>query len=253
MLFVQVCASSKLAESIAALLEGLKGARAVTLIPAVRPGHSVVSATVPPTALDRLLRQLSDLGVGEQDVTVSRLDGVGRLRGDLTETGVAWSDLLGAAWREARPIGRYLVFMFAAGVIACYGVTDDNGILIVGAMAVSPDLLPIVAVGVGLIGRNLGLASRALLTLALGLGLAGLAAAIFGFAQDQLDLLPSGFDLHETGVLGGLVHVNDETIVVAFVAGIAGMLAFETRAGSAIGVANFTPNPDDANSVSRWG
>ena len=31
--------------------------------------------------------------------------------------------------------------------------------------------------------------------------------------------------------------MNDETIVVAFVAGVAGMLAFETRASSAIGVA----------------
>jgi uncharacterized membrane protein len=71
----------------------------------------------------------------------------------------------------------------------------------------------------------------------IGLGLASLAAAIFGFAQNQLDLLPSGFDLHKTGVLGGLVDVNDEVIVVAFVAGAAGMLAFETRAAAAIGVA----------------
>jgi uncharacterized hydrophobic protein (TIGR00271 family) len=127
--------------------------------------------------------------------------------------------------------------MFAAGVIACYGVTDDNAILIVGAMAVSPDLLPIVAVAVGIVGRNLKLARTALLSLVLGLALACLAAAIFAFAQDQLDLLPSGFNLHKTGILGGLVDVNDETIVVAFVAGAAGMLAFETRAVAAVGVA----------------
>jgi uncharacterized hydrophobic protein (TIGR00271 family) len=145
--------------------------------------------------------------------------------------------VLGAAWRQARPIGRYLVFMFVAGVIACYGVIDDNGILIVGAMAVSPDLLPIVAAAVGIVGRNWKLAGRSLLTLAIGLGLASVAAAIFALAQDQLDLIPSGFDLHRTGVLGGLVSVNDETIVVALVAGIAGMLAFETRASLAIGVA----------------
>jgi uncharacterized hydrophobic protein (TIGR00271 family) len=122
-------------------------------------------------------------------------------------------------------------------VIACYGVTEDNAILIVGAMAVSPDMLPIVAIAVGLVGRNARLAGTSLLTLAIGLGLASLAAAIFGFAQDQLDLIPSGFNLHKTGVLRGLIEVNDETIVVAFVAGSAGMLAFETRAGAAIGVA----------------
>lgn len=237
MLFVQVIGHSKRAESIAALLDQLEGARAVTLVPAVRVDHSVASATVPPAALDELLDDLDRLGVSATDITVTRAEAVGQAAGGVREAGVVWSDVLGTAWRQARPIGRYLVFMFAAGVIACYGVTEDNAILIVGAMAVSPDLLPIVAIAVGLVGRNPRLAGTSLLTLAIGLGLASLAAAIFGFAQDQLDLLPSGFDLHRAGVLGGLVDVSDETIVVAFVAGAAGMLVFETRAASAIGVA----------------
>jgi uncharacterized hydrophobic protein (TIGR00271 family) len=236
-LLVQVIGHSKRAESIAALLDQLEGARAVTLVPAVRVDHSVASATIPPAALDELLDDLDRLGVSATDITVTRAEAVGQAAGGVREAGVVWSDVLGTAWRQARPIGRYLVFMFAAGVIACYGVTEDNAILIVGAMAVSPDLLPIVAIAVGLVGRNPRLAGTSLLTLAIGLGLASLAAAIFGFAQDQLDLLPSGFDLHRTGVLGGLVDVSDETIVVALVAGAAGMLVFETRAASAIGVA----------------
>jgi uncharacterized hydrophobic protein (TIGR00271 family) len=236
-LFVQVIGHAKRAEMVAGLLDRLEGARAVTVVPSVRADHSVASATVPRTALDELLAGLQRLGVSAADITVTRAEAVGVPAARLPEAGVAWSDVLGSAWRQARPIGRYLVFMFVAGVIACYGVIDDNAILIVGAMAVSPDLLPIVAVAVGLVGRNPRLAGTSFLTLAIGLGLASAAAAIFGFAQDHLDLIPSSFDLHQTGVLGGLVHVNDETIVVAFVAGAAGMLAFETRAASAIGVA----------------
>ena len=237
MLFVQVTGHRRNADSIAGLLDQLEGSRAVTLVPAVRADHSVASATIPPTELDGLLDELRSIGVPRSDITVTRAEAVGRPADGVRDVGVAWSDLLGSAWQQARPIGRYLAFMFTAGVIACYGVTDDNSILIVGAMAVSPDLLPIVAIAVGVVGRKPRLAGSSLLTLAVGLGLASLAAAIFGFAQDQLDLLPSGFNLHKTGVLGGLVHVNDETIIVAFVAGVAGMLAFETRAGSAIGVA----------------
>jgi Domain of unknown function (DUF389) len=214
-LFVQVIGQGNRAESIAGLLDQLEGARAVTLVPAVRAGHSVASATIPPTALDGLMEELQRLGVPVADITVTRAEAVGQPAGTEREAGVAWSDVLGSAWREARPIGRYLAFMFAAGVIACYGVTDDNPILIVGAMAVSPDLLPIVAIAVGVVGRNLRLAGASLLTLAIGLGLTSLAALIFGFAQDQLDLIPSGFSLHKTGVLGGLVKVNDETLVVA--------------------------------------
>jgi uncharacterized hydrophobic protein (TIGR00271 family) len=236
-LLVQVIGDSKRAESIAELLDRLEGARAVTLVPAVRMGHSVASATIPPPALDGLLEELQRLGVSVMDITVTRAEAVGQPAGRVREAGVAWSDVLGSAWRQARPIGRYLAFMFAAGVIACYGVTDDNAILIVGAMAVSPDLLPIVAIAVGIVGRNRRLAGASFVTLAVGLGLASVAAAIFAFAQDQLDLLPSDFNLHKTGILGGLVDVNDETIVVAFVAGAAGMLAFETRAASSTGVA----------------
>jgi hypothetical protein len=41
-----------------------------------------------------------------------------------------------------------------------------------------------------------------------------LAAALCALAQDELDLIPSGFDLHETGVLGSLTDVNNETNVV---------------------------------------
>ena len=148
-----------------------------------------------------------------------------------------WADVLGTARLNARPIARYLVFMFVAGVIACYGVIDGNVILIVGAMAVSPDLLPITAIGVGIVGRRPALAGRALLTLALGLAMASVAAAIFAFAQDWFDLIPSGFKVQEAGVLGSLTTVNNETIAVALAAGVAGMLALETRASAGVGVA----------------
>ena len=177
MLLVQVFAGTTLAKSIAELLDGLEGARAVTLVPGARAGSSMASAMIVPTALDGLLKNLRERGVPDEDIMVSRLEAVGQLAGRATEASVVWSDVLGAAWHQARPIGRYLAFMFVAGAIACYGGTDNNGILIVGAMAVSPDLLPIVAVGVEVVGRNLGLASRALLTLAAGFAVAIAAAA----------------------------------------------------------------------------
>jgi uncharacterized hydrophobic protein (TIGR00271 family) len=126
--------------------------------------------------------------------------------------------------------------MAVAGVIACYGVVDVNPILIVGAMAVSPDLLPITATAVGLVGRSLRLAGKALLALTVGMAVASAFAALFAYAQNQLSLLPSGFNINET-VLRSLATVNDETIAVALAAGVAGMLAFETRASSGVGVA----------------
>ena len=64
-------------------------------------------------------------------------------------------------------------------MIASYGVTERNVILIVGAMAVSPDLLPITAIGVGVVGRSPRLVGEAFVTLVLGLvGTCGAAAAV---------------------------------------------------------------------------
>ena len=96
----------------------------------------------------------------DADITLTRVEVVGSLATGPAEASLVWADVIGTAWLNARPIARYLAFMFAAGVIGGYGVIDDNSILIVGAMAVSPDLLPITAIGVGMVARRLGLAGR---------------------------------------------------------------------------------------------
>jgi uncharacterized hydrophobic protein (TIGR00271 family) len=193
-------------------------------------------ATVHSRAVDELLRDLRRLGVPDAEVTLTREEVLGRSSAAGAEAGLVWEDVLGMAARNSRPIARYLAFMLAAGVIASYGVIEYNGILIVGAMAISPDLLPITAVGVGLVDRRLRLAGRAFLTLVVGMAFSSGAAAASAFAQDQFDRIPSSFNIDST-VLGSLTDVNNETIVVALAAGVAGMLALETRASSGVGVA----------------
>jgi uncharacterized hydrophobic protein (TIGR00271 family) len=223
--------------TVAERLDELIDVSRVRLVDATRARHSVVSAAVRPRAVDTTLDEVRRLGVPDADITLTRVEVVGSLATGTADTSFVWADVIGTAWLNARPVARYLAFMFAAGVIGSYGVIDDNSILIVGAMAVSPDLLPITAIGIGIVARRLGLAVRALLTLAVGLGVAAFAAALSAFVQDQLDLMPSAFDIEVTGVLGGLATVNNETIAVALVAGIAGMLALETRASAGVGVA----------------
>src|SRR3954453_12972765 len=99
---------------------------------------------------------------------------------------------------NGRVVGQYLVFMVVAGVIGCYGVIDRNTLLLVGAMPVSPDLLPITEIAFGVPGRDLNLLWRAFLTLFAGVAVAGIVASLFTVLQDQLDLLPADFILHDT-------------------------------------------------------
>ena len=193
------------------------------IIPALPDGRSLVFGEVRHDATDALVDELIALGVPRADARLTRVEELGGGVTGVEGTSLIWADVVGLAGSNARIFSRYLAFMAVAGVIACYGVIDSNPILIVGAMAVSPDLLPITATAVGLVGLSLRLTARALVTLSVGLGVASVFAAIFAFAQSELSLLPAAFNIDST-VLHGLVHVDDETIAVALVAGIAGCL-----------------------------
>ena len=223
----------------AALLDGMDGVRRVLVITAAEPDTAVLWADVRPAAADEVLATLDHLEVGQDDYILARLDVVApsdrRPLGGASE-GFAWVQVLGEARANARPLARFGVLMAVAGVIAALGVIDENPILIVGAMAVSPDLLPICAACVGLVGRRLRLTRQSLVTLAVGLALAALLAGILTAALDLFDVLPTKYNAN-VSFLHGLTNVDYSTVLIALSAGIAAMLAFETRASLAVGVA----------------
>jgi uncharacterized hydrophobic protein (TIGR00271 family) len=124
--------------------------------------------------------------------------------------------------------------MGVAGVVAGVGVLEASTILIIGAMAISPDLLPLAAACVGLVGRRPRLVARSLGTLAVGLGLGTVTA---GAASLLLRAVGTYSGDLRSGVLHGLITTDATTVVVALAAGIAAMLTYESRAGAAVGVA----------------
>jgi uncharacterized hydrophobic protein (TIGR00271 family) len=236
MLDLKVSGESADMARVAARLDAITGTAQVCVLDTVRPGRSVVRADVAHDSVDEVLDELELLAVPARSISIARIELVGQLAGRKADTSLVWADVVGVAGTNARLVGRYLAFMVVAGVVGCYGVIDRNPMLIVGAMAVSPDLLPIAAIAVGAVGRDRGLAGRALLTLVVGLAVAGIVAALLTLLQNELDLIPASFDIDNT-VLQSLATVGDETIVVALFAGIAGMLAIETRASAGVGVA----------------
>ena len=236
MLQLRVFGASASLSEVGEALEEVGETRNVVVTPALRPGHALMTAEVSPGSADAVLEFVLSRGVPPEDIAIARLDEIGPVAPGRTGTSLVWADVLGQAHRNARPVARYLVFMIIAGVIAGFGVIDANGILIVGAMAVSPDILPIAAICVGLASRRSRLAWRALVTLVVGLGATCVTAILLTVVLDAFDLLPSGFDVGESA-LSGLTTVNSATVGVALAAGVAGMLALETRASSAVGVA----------------
>jgi uncharacterized hydrophobic protein (TIGR00271 family) len=221
--------------AVAERLDALPGARHVSLAEARADRPVLVTADMRADAADPALAALDALGVAPGDIALVRLDTVPLEAGGGDATALIWADVLGQARMQARAPARFLVLMAAAGLIAGLAVVNNSATLIVGAMAISPDLLPVTAACTGLVLRRPRLVRRGLLALAVGLTTAGLVACLVSLFLDRSGGLPGGFGLSEFSA--AQTHVNATTILVAFAAGVAGMLAVETRASSAVGVA----------------
>jgi uncharacterized hydrophobic protein (TIGR00271 family) len=217
-------------------LAALPGSRHVIRTPSDGTDVTVVTADVGGRgAADTALATVRRLGVGEDDVELLPIDTTGTATSENPLGNVVWADVLGQAGTNARLIARYLIFMAIAGIIAAFGVIYSNGILIVGAMAVSPDILPVTATCAAIVLRRRVLAQRSFATLVIGLALACAVAAVMTAVLDIFDLIPGDFEVG--GALHGLDTVDASTVIVALVSGVAAILALETRATFAVGVA----------------
>jgi len=229
------------ADEFGSLLRELDGVRRVVQQADGAAAEAYVFvADVDPSAADRLVEAVGEFGIEDHDYVLTRIEVVApQHRHHLGEGGVdgySWIEVIGQARANSRLLARYLALINVAAVIAALGVITNSSILIVGAMAVSPDLLPICATCVGLVAGRYLLARRAFVTLTMGLGLVVATAAVLSFLLKVTGLLPDGFAV-ENSSLSNLAHTDYSTVLIALAAGVAAMLSFETKASAAVGVA----------------
>jgi uncharacterized hydrophobic protein (TIGR00271 family) len=219
-------------------LDGVR--RVVEQADAVLADSTVFVADVEPAAADELVDAIAELGIGADDYVLTRVEVVAPLRhhttGERGIDGFAWVEVMGQARANSRPLARYLALINVAAVIGALGVITSSSILIVGAMAVSPDLLPICATCVGIVGGRRRLAIRSFLTLTIGLTAVVVTAGVLAALLKLFGFLPDGFRV-EDSALSTLAHTDYSTVLIALAAGVAAMLSFETRASAAVGVA----------------
>jgi hypothetical protein len=193
-------------EALGARLASLSGVRHLVLGGQTFNGMTELTGDVETDAADTVLEVLRNAEMDSDNVTLSRSESVqpigwGRRQGLPERDALVWAEVLGRARAHARPGLVYLLYMVAAGVIAGVGVLTGSSILIVGAMALSPDLLPISATAVGLVERRHRLWRRAVLTLVLGLGVVVVAAAFATLLLRITGRIPEELNLAHT-VLG---------------------------------------------------
>jgi uncharacterized hydrophobic protein (TIGR00271 family) len=243
MLQMRVFVPKERVRDVGSLLQAVNGAKHVVVVgPTFDDSKVLITAELTPAMTDHVMRRLMDAGVLPDEIDVLQSDTVPTIEaGERSwlaphSEALVWSAIVNQARANARFSAKYAAFMAIAGLIAAFGVMTQNAVLIVGAMALAPDLTPVTATSVGLVGRRFRLLGRGLLTLGLGYAFTTFAALLTSAFMRLTGQLPDGYLLPIASVQS-IATYNLMIVMIAFFAGVAGMLAFETKAGAAVGVA----------------
>ncbi len=150
---------------------------------------------------------------------------------------VVWEEVEARTDEESALSATYLVFMCVAMMIAAFGLLLDQPILVVGAMVVGPEFGPVAGLCVALVQRRPGEARRSLTALLVGFPVGMVVTAV-------MTLVLTAFGLLDESMLTGprpdtaFIYQPDVlSFVVAFLAGVAGMLSLTSaKSGALVGV-----------------
>ncbi len=146
-----------------------------------------------------------------------------------------------AAESRIRAGGTYPPSWFAllmiAGLIGAVGILINSQILIVGAMVVGPEYGAIIRVALGINTGDRDAIRSGMVALVIGFALAIAATLIFGLVIRGFDLQPRAFGSGIRPVSELINSPNVFSVVVAFLAGIVGVVSLtEARTSTLLGV-----------------
>jgi uncharacterized hydrophobic protein (TIGR00271 family) len=231
------------------LLVGEPGATHITVLPgvAVQPPGDVVEADVARESVDGLLGALRELGIDRDGgVTLEVIDTTLSDRADAAEEAapgegsdaVIWEDLVARTGEESRLSVSFQAFLAIACLLAAIGAITDSPVTVVGAMVLGPEFGPLAALAASIVRRRPALAREAGIALVVGFAVAlavttafaALGRATGAVSEDALNGLTQTAFVYQVGPLN---------LLVALLAGVAGMVALLAGEGSGVLVGVF--------------
>jgi uncharacterized hydrophobic protein (TIGR00271 family) len=178
----------------------------------------------------------------------------------LPSDAVVWEDVDSRSEELTELSGTFIAFMVLAMLIASIGLILDQPILIVGAMVVGPEFGPLAGLCVGLVQRQRALTRQSAAALAVGFPIGIVAACLFTLALRAIGEFPDAFLSADHPLTRFISEPDRLSFVVAFIAGIAGVLSLTSaKSGALIGVLiSVTTVPAAANvgvaaAYGEWG
>ncbi|MFF5130694.1 DUF389 domain-containing protein [Streptomyces syringium] len=249
-------------DEIVELLERTIGVTHVAVLAkaARHPRGDIVLCDVAREATDGLLARLRATGL--PDVGSISVDDVGLMLSRRAEEAeeeapgdgadaVVWESLVDETHEESTLSITFLAFLTVATMLAACGVIMDSAILIVGAMAVGPEFGPLAGLCTAIVRRAPRLAWRSVLALLVGFPVAMVLTGGFSLLMDWVGLFHEAKFLADRPQTSFIWQPDAFSFVVAFLAGIAGILSLTSaKSGALIGVAiSVTTVPAAANAA----
>jgi uncharacterized hydrophobic protein (TIGR00271 family) len=211
---------------------------------AVDPRGDAVLCDVAREAASDVVEHLRDLGLHGEGAAIAleRIDAspsAGARRAELAapgspEDGIVWDVVGEQARADARGSWSYYAFLSLATLIAAVAVVTDSSVLVVGAMVVGPEFGPVAALAVGVALGRPRLAARALRLLAVGFAVAIVVTAVLALLVHALGWVETA-DITRPRPLTSYIWRPDRwSIVVALLAGAAGVLSLTAGRGNAL-------------------
>jgi uncharacterized hydrophobic protein (TIGR00271 family) len=248
MLHLRIVAPADRGERTLAVLEEMPSVHNIARFrdAARRPDGDLILCDVPREAASLVIADLEDLGIARDgsiaiekvDTEISRIGmEAERLAPGDPSNAVVWEEVEELTSEQTDLSASFLLFMTLATIITSIAIYLDSTILLVGGMVLGPEFGPIAAACVAAVQFRPKLALRSLLALAIGFPVAITMAYLASLVFKWTNLTPDEFS--ESGHSLSTVISNPDwfSFLVAFCAGVAGMLSLTTsKSGALTGV-----------------
>lgn len=245
---LRVTVPAALTDAVVDLLDGPDRSANLVVQPGVcrRPEGDLVECDVAREVAGDVIERLHELGVDQQGgivvitPTATPFDAADRVEraapGD-PDDAVIWRAVRSNAEELSRPTLSYHLFLVLATLLAAIAVVQDSPILVVGAMVVGPEFAAVGAICVGAAFADWVLAWRSLRLLVLGFVLAIVTVTLLSLAARAVGLVEVADVTRPRPLTGFIWHPDVWSVIVAVLAGTAGVLALTTqRTATMVGV-----------------
>jgi uncharacterized hydrophobic protein (TIGR00271 family) len=245
LLQLRVTVPSDRTDAVRDLFDRCPGTAHLAVLPgvSVTPPGDMVLADVARESADALVAGLRALHVDRDGgITIEAVDtavsrSAERAEEDAPGDGsdaVVWEQVVRTTAADSSLSVSYLAFLTIATLLAAVAIVNDSAILVIGAMVLGPEFAPLAGLAVAIVHRRRSVAQAAAKALAVGFVVAIAVTALVTLAARGLGWFgPEVLDMARPQT-GFITRPDRWSVVVAVLAGVAGVLSLTSAKSSAL-------------------